>query len=165
MIPMGNDYLHHIVGHICPEIKRFDGPDELARAKNQACKSVLRDWRYWGFCILFVLLAIMGPSGYTIMSNFLIQRYPSSRILPTALSLLALCPTFLVLVAFLEYGIRRPYRRALRQQLSLSGTPICEGCAYDLRYTDRCCPECGTPFERKAQPEHPEMAAKQTEEP
>ena len=135
---MRNPYHWIMSGTLIPETVRFDNPDEIHRILELSLAPrrtvfVIGGVITWILVVVFVCRTLAAPLG-----------------VPPWVAQVAIQPVGM-LVGFywlFNFGLRRPFQRALREALQRKGVPICLKCGYDLRgQTEPRCPECGTPFD------------------
>ncbi len=121
---MRNPY-HWIMSSI-PEVVRFDDRKETHRILASSLAPLRTSLVIGGF-IFWILVVVLGCRSLAALLG-----------MPAWVGQMAIQP-IAMLVGFywlFNYGLRKPYQRALREALQRKGVPICLGCGYSLNVSN-----------------------------
>lgn len=123
---------------LIPETALFDDADEVHGILNSSSGSLRSFLVFGGGLVVWTLVV---ASGSCLLEALLgLSRWHAS------LAILSVAMPAGSYWLF-NYGLRRPFQRALREALQGKGIPICIDCGYDLRgQAEARCSECGRQF-------------------
>ncbi|MHC4126690.1 MAG: hypothetical protein ACYSWT_03970 [Planctomycetota bacterium] len=129
-----------------PELNLLDSAAERRKVSRTAHRSVMRTRRFW---LCWVGAAVSAVSAMVFIVGVFIPWLKQHVALPDWLVkiVMAFLVTGIVAGGW-QFGLRRPTRRRIREELLARGIPVCLACGYSLRgQTGTRCPECGRAFD------------------
>ncbi len=133
--------------HFLPELDLFDSDDRRRRALDRASGYYVNTWA-GNFRPLFIVgwaMLMVCIVTWEYLLPILYSKFPL-REQNFVIGVAVETSPWVLFLFFPTWLIRKRIRRGLRQELVNDGVPICVKCGYDLRGSQKRCPECGTGF-------------------